>query len=129
MNTKRALELRDHLTAQYRALFNAAEHFGFTHDAMLKRRAELLEKLPAKAPGWIKQYLSGIWEQLQHDAYQRDLVYGGWINGTFASTHSTRPDYYENLGLSAREWHERATGKGHHWRANTVHDVVPFFVE
>ncbi len=126
MSTSINLSLQKRNAAKHalHSLFSRAEHFGFTHDQMLIERDKIYDKLK-ECPRWVHAYLNGVWDTLQDNAYQKDLVYGGKINGKFFSTHKNRDDYYEKHGIEPREFAGggKVTLCGHYWSRT----LKPFF--
>jgi hypothetical protein len=129
MDIKRALHLREHAEQQIGDLWSRAEHFGTAHSAMLEERGRINEMLQG-TPHWVRSYLDGVWSTHQKYAYRHALVYGAYVGGQFMSTHSSRPDYYQTLGIEPSAF---ATGgiakdKGHYWVRPEDGRVRPFFV-
>jgi hypothetical protein len=115
---RRQLHIRSAATETLRRIFSEAAHFGHSHAYMLERRAACFERLRVnQCPQAIRAYLTGIWDQLQLDAYRDQLVYGGFVDGAFYSTHSNRDDYYGKHGMSAKDWHDKSGDmtRGHYW--------------
>jgi hypothetical protein len=126
MNTKRAYDIRQTTTAFLRGCFSYARAFGLPSATMEATRRARIAGLPQGTPRWVKSYLEGYWARMIEDAYSTDLVFGGFIGGTFYSVHQDRDDYYEKHGIAPRDYAEdgRVTLKGHYWKST----LKPFFV-
>ena len=128
MRIEKALDKRDRARESYRSIFRSAASFGTVHSKMLEERRVVLDSL-AGCPSWVKSYLSGIWDELQNQAYSNNLVHGCLIGGVFYSTHSKRPDYYGNKGITPSDYaqmtHENPHS-GHYWILSNG-NVKPFF--
>jgi hypothetical protein len=117
MKIDRALSLRDEMRVRVAGIYSSLKIFGGTSEFLsteLKLRVfdVLVEK---KAPGWVKSYLDGYCKALDDALYRENLVYGLWHDGTFYSTHRNRPDYYEKLGMTPREFGQKEGIRGHFW--------------
>lgn len=135
VSIKRALQLRDNGIAALRSVYDHARHFGQTSQAMeIAKHAALGNVGVNKAPQWVRAYLDGYWRHIVDEAYRRDLIFGGMIDGKFYSTHSNRPDYYERNGISACDYSDdgRVKCRGHYWnpQAEMMHrpEPRPFFI-
>lgn len=117
----RMLRWRDECRDAFNGLYSHSAAFGATREAMETRKREILARHPLTR--WASGYLEGYWAHIIDQAYRHDLVYGGWVEGRFLSTHSNRNDYYGKCGISARDWHDLSIGRGHYW-ANTL---KPFY--
>lgn len=125
-NLKRSLRIQRDAANALRDLFSRAKSFGFTHNQMLNQRGGIYAKLRVNdCPAWVNSYLQGVWDTLQAQAYQHDLVYGGYVDGLFYSTHSDREDYYQKHGIEPRDYADngRVKSRGHYWKDN----LNPFF--
>lgn len=127
MRIETALKRRDSIREAFRSIHSRAAHFGFTHAQMLEERGKAMDRFLKGCPEWIGQYASGIWDELQHQAYARNLIHGGFVAGQFYSTHSNRSDYYWKAGIEPREFSEKNESSGHYW-AMPDGSVKPFFI-
>lgn len=132
MKVEYALRLRDEVKSALRDCFSTARHFGSSSEAMETNRRNVFNRLPKDAPEWIRQYADGYWRALVDSAYERDLVYGGFVGETFYSVHSDRADYYEKHGIAPSAYAENGavTNRGHYWKESVSYRnaVQPFFV-
>jgi hypothetical protein len=118
MKLDRAIRLEREGVARMRSIYSMAKMFGYPSRIMEENRIVSLRDLcgKTKPPHWLKEYWNGYWRAIIDRAYETDLVYGGYVNGVFMSTHSNRPDYYgKNDRMSAKEWHDRSHNRGHYW--------------
>ena len=128
MRIERALKIRDAALVALKDHFACCQHFGPTSAKLEARRLEILElKGVNRAPHWVRSYLDGAWRIMIDNAYRHDLVFGGIVDGTFYSTHSNRPDYYEKHGIAPSDYADdgRVRARGHYWRGDPTQ---PFFV-
>jgi hypothetical protein len=137
MRIKRALQIRDAGISALRSVYDHARHFGQTSEAMETARHEALGRIgigKTPTPQWVRSYLEGYWRHIVDEAYRRDLVYGGMVEGKFYSTHSDRADYYEKNGIAPSDYADdgRVQLRGHYWKpyAEMAHrpEPKPFFV-
>lgn len=114
MRIERALKLRDSAKMRLRDLYSAATHFGLPSDDINIGYSAILADL-GKAPQWVRSYVDGYRQALTDRLYETALIFGGFIDGEFYSTHSNRPDYYGKHGVDAADWAARATDIGHYF--------------
>ena len=126
MNISRALVIRDRLVASLRDLHSRAEHFGMLSSDMTMAKLALYGEVPKRAPGWIREYADGYEKALTDAHYAHHLVFGGFVDGVFYSTHRDRADYYERNGIepSAYADNGKVTRRGHYW----ARSLKPFYV-
>ena len=127
ISLSRAVALQSRIETSLADVMSAAEIYGSTSAAMEKLKHDRLDMLGRKRwPRWLESYASGYWRALCNEAYRSKLVHGGWIDGKFYSTHSSRDDYYEKQGIGAKEFSDlldaAGTG-GHYWQRN----LRPYF--
>ena len=126
MKIERALKIRSDLEMAYASAYYNAEHFCLTSNELNESLAQARKRIaPARTPGWVFSYLSGYSRALSQSLYRDSLIHGGIIDGTFYSTHSSRPDYYGKNGIEPEAWSKNATATGHYWKHNVE---KPFFV-
>lgn len=125
MRHETQIKRRDSVVMQFRSLFTSAAHTGMTHADMLKSKSAITSGLKG-APNTIHAFCDGVWQQLQHDAYARELVHGFMWDGKFYSTHSKRDDYYGKFMLPSEAMDRMKNESGHYW-ANTYRGIRPFF--
>lgn len=109
-----------------REVYSRARHFGFTQDELLKEIVKIRENLKG-APRWALSEFTG-YDRALHDGLYEHLIYGGYVDGVFYSTHQDRPDYYQKHGIQPSEYADegRVTNRGHYW--STTKTIKPFFV-
>jgi hypothetical protein len=136
LSIDQSLKIRDKGQAALRSVFDAARHFGKTSRDMEADRRNALERIGVyKAPYWVAAYLEGYWRHIIDECYRRDLVFGGFVDGTFYSTHNDRADYYERHGIGPSEYADdgRVTLRGHYWKPEAEHahrpEARPFFID
>jgi hypothetical protein len=78
----------------------------------------------AKAPRWAIAHVYGYSQACMASLYREALVYGGFVDGKFMSTHSNRADYYEKNGIAPSDFAQAGKNTGHYWIADTSR---PFF--
>lgn len=120
MKIETALRKRDRLVSAIRGAYDSARGFGSTSTEMNGRLCAILyAPCYAKAPQWVRAFAEGYWRALHDEVYRYHLVFGGFIDGKFYSTHRDRPDYYEKHGIGPCEYADdgKVTGRGHYWKA------------
>lgn len=77
---------------------------------------------------WDKAYFEGYYKAVIDELYRNRLTHGGFYNGRFYSTDSSRSDYYGHCGIAPEYWHS-ANNKGHYWLEADRHcdGSKPFF--
>lgn len=118
MKIERALKLRDSLKTRIADIYSMAILSGMTSQEINSAVMSAYAELPAATPQWVKSYCDGVRAALQDSLYADCLVFGGFVNGRFYSTHRNRPDYYEKHGIDAVEYADngKVTARGHYWR-------------
>lgn len=127
MDTKRALDYQAHGVARIQDAYSSAKSFRSPAVNLHAKLAAILDEMRARnVPQWAIHYVKGYSQALMDSLYRHDLVYGGFRDGVFYSTHRDRPDYYERHGISARDFATDGTitATGHYWAADTSR---PFF--
>lgn len=117
MRIERALAIRDRAKTRLRDVYSSAELGGYTSREISENVASIRGDYP-KAPGWVWSYIDGYEQALRDELYRSQLIFGGFVDGVFYSTHSNRDDYYGKHGISALEYSDngRVTGRGHYWK-------------
>lgn len=134
MRIERSLKIRDEAKRRTREMFSFASHYGMTSEEMNASYAAIISDM-GKAPHWVRAYVDG-YRQAQMDRLYESLIFGGFVDGKFFSTHSDRRDYYGKAGIDPADWHKAAKAKGHYFDrfvplATGVYDrgaFKPFFV-
>jgi len=135
MKIERALKLRDAAKMRLRDLYSFAVFHAITSAEINESYAAILADI-GKAPQWVRSYVDGYRQALTDRLYETTLIFGGFYDGRFYSTHSKRADYYGKAGIDAVDWSQRATDIGHyydrfHQLETGVHDrgaFKPFYV-
>lgn len=127
-----SLKRRDAALTALRDTFSSGRLFHWTSERLEQERHKTLERHGiAKCPHWVRSYLDGTWRQLVDTAYRQDLVYGGFYQGRFYSTHNNRPDYYGKHGIEPHEYADdgAVSARGHYWIKSVDNGVPhPFFI-
>lgn len=124
----RALRLQERGVAEMRDAYSFARIFKSPCETLHRMLAQIQDDMAkAKAPAWAISYVRGYSRSLMDVLYRDSLVYGGFVDGTFMSTHSNRADYYEKNGIPPSEFAQdgRVKNAGHYWAADTSR---PFFI-
>ena len=118
MRIERALAVRDRLKTRISDIYSMAAICAMTHADINAAVASARADVPKGTPQWVFSYADGFRAALQDRLYDSCLVYGGFVNGRFYSTHSNRPDYYEKHGIEPSAFADNGTvkGRGHYWR-------------
>jgi hypothetical protein len=74
-------------------------------------------------PRWVQEYCQGYLDCERKRIQRESLIFGGFLNGVFYSTHSSRNDYYQKHGIEPLQWAEKnKAGElkdlGHYWSHN-----------
>lgn len=138
MKIERALAVRAALKVRIADLYAAAKFGGYSADEIAENTRSIRADAPKGTPGWVFAYLDGYCEAQRDDLYRNHLIFGGFVDGVFYSTHSNRPDYYASNGIDPVDYADdgKVTGRGHYWDRVTpyrggFHDkgsFKPFFV-
>ena len=129
MRTTTALARQNRAVMQLRDLYSMAESFGMDsaslHSAEMKIQGETL----AKCPAWTRSHFDGYRRALMDSLYSRALIFGGFVDGRFYSTHRNRPDYYETNGITPADYSDdgRVLARGHYWAPKGDASPRPFF--
>ena len=124
----RALELQRRGVERIIDAYSSAQSFCSPSNSLHAKCSEILSDMRAKhAPRWAIAHVEGYSRALMANLYRYSLVYGGYLDGQFMSTHSSRADYYEKQGIEPREFAEdgRVRNTGHYWAADVSR---PFFI-
>lgn len=116
MDIAKSLKQRDAYRIAVADIYSTARVAGMTSTAINEAVRKARARFP-RLPNWAASYVEGYEKALRDDLYANYLVFGGFINGTFYSTHSERDDYYGKHGIDALDWHNRAADRGHYWKA------------
>lgn len=126
MKIERAINVRSHSKTRLRDLYSVARIASMTASDIDEAYRELIANLPKGAPQWVIAYLDGYRAALNDRLYEESLVYGGFYEGRFLSTHSSREDYYEKHGVEHSAYADNGAikARGHYW----AHSLKPYFV-
>jgi hypothetical protein len=109
------------------SMFSCAEILGMPADEIVTAYQKILADHP-KLPRYVREYLQGRFDVLWSDLYRAKLVFGGYFDGVFYSTHSNRPDYYAKHGIDPAQWakdtHSGVIKVTHYWI--TTRKPMPF---
>jgi hypothetical protein len=127
----RNLKKRDVAISRLRDIYSRAISFGSTHEVILADLADM-RKAIAKCPTWVKSYVEGYDKALHDSLYLNGhLIYGGIVNGTFYSTHSSRADYYGKHGIDPAAYADNGlvSNRGHYWNPDAHKGITkPFSI-
>ncbi len=130
MRIETALKRRDRAISNLRDQFSSAAMFGTPSSIMNEHYGEICSTTLAKTPHWVRCYVDGYRAGLTEQAYRTELVFGGFVDGRFYSTHRGRPDYYETNGINPCDYADdgRVQERGHYWRRSIdAGTPKPFF--
>lgn len=128
MKIETALKRRDTAIRQLRDVYSVAAMCGQSHSELLAAIARIRQTTLVKAPRWASSEFDGYGKALDDRLYETSLMFGGFVDGRFYSTHRDRPDYYETNGIEPAEFADngRVTARGHYWK--TTKEPKPFFI-
>ena len=128
MRIETALKRRDRAVSQTRDLFSTAKIAGMESAAINEAFGKIRATTLAKCPEWVGAYVDGYRQALTDLLYRESLMFGGFVDGVFYSTHRDRPDYYETNGISPADYSDngRVMARGHYW--STTATPKPFFI-
>jgi hypothetical protein len=131
MRIETALKRRDRLVSALRDIYSMAHCFGLASVDLHSRCQDAYKTYCDKAPGWVREYADGYRRALMDAAYRHELVFGGFIEGKFYSTHRDRADYYEKNGIEPSAYADdgKVTQRGHYWTKSVdAGKPAPFFI-
>lgn len=123
---ERSLAIRDRMVQAVREVYST--HRIMRSPSAVLHEAEIKVSRGVKAPHWVRAHVDGYAQRLKDELYERHLVYGGYVNGTFYSTHSDRDDYYDRHGVSPVEFSKKCSSGGHYWKEPLNGKMMPFFI-
>lgn len=128
MRIETQLKKRNSAISRLNDLISCATYAGMTSEALNAEARKIRETL-AKCAEWTRAYFDGYHKCKIDALYRESLMFGGFFNGVFYSTHSNRPDYYETNGIPPHEFadNSKVTGRGHYWK--TTQTPRPFFID
>ena len=128
MRISTQLNKRNSAIASLNSLLSTAKFAGMT-SAEINAETMKIRATLAKCPESIRAYFDGYNKCKIEALYHDSLMFGGFFNGVFYSTHSNRPDYYETNGIPPHEFADngKVTGRGHYWK--TTQTPRPFFID
>lgn len=124
MNLITKLNHRDRARRQLIDLISTAKFCGITSKELNDKYIKILESVK-HCPQWVREYLRGYHECQLAEIYSNCLMFGGYVNGKFYSTHSKREDYYQKHGIEPSAFNGLAKNTGHYW--TTTKEPKPFF--
>jgi hypothetical protein len=132
MKLDRAIKIQSDLLLKLKDYYSAARHYQPLSSEMNAKVGSIFRSAPKGTPGHVLSYLRGYRDALNnalyHDGYGGWLVYGGFVDGVFYSTHRDRDDYYEKHGIASADYADdgRVTARGHYW---WKHGIKPYFTD
>lgn len=128
MRIETSLRRRDRAITQLHDLYSMAAMCGMTSAALNDGVGKIRETTLAKCPTWARAYVDGYRAALDAGLYRDSLMFGGFVDGRFYSTHRDRPDYYETNGIAPADYADngKVSARGHYWK--TTRDPKPFFL-
>ena len=70
-------------------------------------------------------YLRGVYDEKRKGLYKDSLVFGGFYNGQFYTTHSNSDRYYKKHGITPLQWceetHNGVVAIGHYWKTTATY--------
>lgn len=128
MRIETSIKRRDQAITQLRDLYSSARICGMSSADLNSGIRRIIDTTLSNVPKWaiaeFKGYSRALGDQLYIDA----LMFGGFVDGKFYSTHRDRSDYYETNGIAPAEYADngRVKARGHYWK--TTATPRPFFV-
>jgi hypothetical protein len=123
MRLERALALRDSFKTRMADLCSMAITCGLPNAEIQASLSAMRADTPKGTPGWVWAYLDGYMAARRDEFYRDHLIFGGFFDGVFYSTHSNREDYYGKHGIDPADYADdgRVQNRGHYWPR-----VVPY---
>lgn len=120
MRATTLLNMKNQTVSAIDSLFSCAKIMGMSGQEISTAFYAILSARP-NMPRYMRQYMQGYFDCLWKALYRDCLVFGGFYNEVFYSTHSNRPDYYGKHGIEPIEWaqktHSGILHVGHYWIA------------
>jgi hypothetical protein len=128
MRIETALNRRNTAIQSLRSLYETAKFYGPLSSQMNEDKAKIRRSTLAKCPHWVIAYFDGYEKALIDALYRDSLMFGGFYEGKFYSTHSNRADYYGNNGIEPSEYADngKVSNRGHYWL--TTKEPKPYFI-
>ena len=128
MRIETTLKHKSEAIRQLRDLYASAATFGLLSADMNTRVAAIKAETLAGCPYWTIAEFNGYRAALTDQLYRDSLVFGGFVDGRFLSTHRNRADYYETQGVEPRDFADdgRVQQRGHYW--SPTKEPSPFFL-
>lgn len=116
MRIEKALQTQETARSAMADVFSHVRSFALSSAELNKAQQRVMERM-GQAPSWAKAFVKGYARAQMDQLYRECLVYGGYIDDIFHSTHSKRDDYYEKLGMAPSVFAENAAvqHRGHYW--------------
>lgn len=108
--------------------YSVARMCHLTSEQLNQKVQEIVSLHLIGCPRWAHAEFEGYRRALNDMLYRHSLVFGGYVDGTFYSTHRSRADYYEHNGISPSDYADngRVKDRGHYWADDPS---KPFFTE
>lgn len=129
MKIETALNRRNTAASRLRDLYSMARYGGMLAKDMDSEKRKLFSEILRGCPYWVNAYLDGYEKALRDELYRDSLMFGGFYDGVFYSTHRDRDDYYEKHGVEPAEYADngKVTARGHYWK--TTATPKPYFID
>ena len=119
--------MKQHTKSAIDSLFSCARIMGMRADEITSAYIAILADRP-NMPRYMREYMQGRFDLHWETLYRESLVFGGFCDGVFYSTHSNRADYYGKHGIEPGDWAQKVDSKviqvGHYW--TTTVEPKPF---
>lgn len=128
MRPEAVVKRKTHAITQLRDVYSAARFYGATHTELCNKVQAIRATTLNGCPHWAIAEFNGYDHALSDNLYQTSLMFGGFVDGVFYSTHSDRPDYYGKNGIEPRDYADngRVVNRGHYW--TTTKEPKMFFI-
>lgn len=127
MRIDTALNHKRRVMSEIESMVSSAKISGIT-SSQFNEDSRIILATVSHCPRWVSAYCQGYLECERKRIQRECLVFGGYLNGVFYSTHSGREDYYAKHGIEPLQWAEKGfAGEvkdiGHYWS----HNLKPWF--
>ncbi len=111
-----------------REIYSCAKLCGITAREIDNEVREMRQTTLANCPNWAWSEATGYERAIRDSLYESSLVFGGFVDGVFYSTHRDRADYYEKNGIQPSEYADngKVKNRGYYWK--TTETPKPYFI-
>jgi hypothetical protein len=106
------------------SLFGCAKLCGMTSTEISEAFNEIMGE-HSKLPQYLKYYLRGVYDEKWKGLYKDSLLFGGFYNGQFYTTHASHDRYYQKHGITPVQWcedtHNGVIAIGHYWKTTATY--------